>query len=227
MVGVEIVCYKNGVVLWQHKKCQQFFRLLSIFFFSLHSFLHEMSFGKKGVSSWCYMACLFYHSGAEEAPFVMNEFIQEQCWGLHPSRKVSTFDTFVDCIPRFILHFQVNGQGRLGAYRLALDTNDFKFEDEYYGSLDYYSNLGGKEYSNTFHTKVPFWSLCPILRYIQVRMSRQNYPYISNPNVFVPLDEKHCVFFPIPIPQYENKTPCLRAWPATLMMKVKTILISG
>ena len=39
--------------------------------------------------------------------------------------------------------------------------------------------------------------------------------------------EKHCVFFPIPIPQYENKTPCLRAWPATLMMKVKTILISG
>ena len=51
------------------------------FFFSLHSFLHEMSFDKKGVSSWCYMACLFYHCGAEEAPFVMNEFIHEQCWG--------------------------------------------------------------------------------------------------------------------------------------------------
>ena len=92
-------------ILYSHEKCQQFFRLLSIFFFSLHSFLHEMSFGKKGVSSWCYMACLFYHSGAEEAPFVMNEFIQEQCWGLHPSRNVSTFDTFVNCIPRFILHF--------------------------------------------------------------------------------------------------------------------------
>ena len=68
-------------ILYSHEKCQQFFRLLSIFFFSLHSFLHEMSFGKKGVSSWCYMACLFYHCGAEEAPFVMNEFIHEQCWG--------------------------------------------------------------------------------------------------------------------------------------------------
>ena len=94
------------------KSVNNFSVFFQFFFFSLHSFLHEMSFGKKGVSSWCYMACLFYHSGAEEAPFVMNEFIQEQCWGLHPSRNVSTFDTFVDCID---LYYIFRWMGRAGS----------------------------------------------------------------------------------------------------------------
>ena len=72
-----------------------------------------------------------------------------------------------------------------------------------------------------FGAFVPFWD---IFRYVCLDKIIHIF---QTPNVFVPLDEKHCVFFPIPIPQYENKTPCLRAWPATLMMKVKTILISG